>query len=573
MGAVGSRQNAPCVGGYGGAMIWRDQFAAFLDAVGGSRRVPHHGRLARPFGGLHKPAATVATLTIVASTAGGLTPAAKAATPTRRPNIIVIQADDQNRSDLSETVMPRTSSFLADHGTTFSSYVVATPACCPSRASLITGQYPHNDGVFANTPGYPGLVDKRSTLPAWLENAGYFTVHVGKFLNEYAQWAGTIARPAPGWDRWYSVGGANSPYYDYQLGVNGHLAHYGTRPRSYLTRVLERRAVRAIAARAAGRRPLYLQLDERAPHIATGGFHPPDVCGHSERPIPDPLDARRFDRATLPTPPSFNEADVSDKPSFIQALPPLGPVEESRITARYRCRLATVRGVDRTVGRIRAALRAVHALRDTVLIYISDNGVFDGEHRIVSGKIAPYEEAVRQPLLIRVPHRYLGGGRRTRIKTEVANIDLAPTILAFAHATPCAKAVGCRIMDGRSLLPLLRGNAPQWTRGRAILTEYRSDGATNGVCAYAGLQLRKAAYVHYTSLAASGRTGKCSSVDERELYDLHADPFELRNLLPAPTGSPAARKRVRLDERLSELAVCAGIRLRDPRPPSGHYCD
>jgi N-acetylglucosamine-6-sulfatase len=127
-------------------------------------------------------------------------------------------------------------------------------------------------------------------------------------------------------------------------------------------------------------------------------------------------------------------------------------------------------------------------------------------------------------------------------------------------------------MDGRSLVPLLRGKTPPWVRGRAILTEYRRNGAKNGVCAYTGVQLRQAAYVHYTSVATS-RRGSCNAVDERELYNLSRDPWELRNLFPAAPGSPASRKEASLRRQLAGLEVCSGIAGRDPRPASGQYCD
>ena len=504
----------------------------------------------------------------------GFAPAAHAAAaPPRSPNVIVIQTDDQNRSDLNRKVMPHTTRLLVKNGTKFSHYIVATPQCCPSRASLFTGQYPHNDGVFASAPGYPDLLDKASTLPAWLEAAGYFTVHLGKFMNGYNQSSGSIATPAPGWDQWFTLGGEDASYYGYPVGVDGQQHHYGTKPSSYVTRVLQREALRVIAAHAGGRQPLYLQLDERAPHIANGGWHPAGICGHAQRAIPDPRDVGRFATAILPKPPAFNERNVSDKPSFIRALAPLSSREVVNIARRYRCRLNALGGVDRTVARLWQALRAAHALGDTIVVYTSDNGTLDGLHRIASGKVAPYEKSLREPFVIRVPRAYLGVRRRPQITSEVANVDVAPTILDFAGAQPCAPGVGCRTMDGRSLVPLLRRKTPPWTSGRAILTEYRQNGAKNGVCAYSGLQLRQAAYIHYTSVTAGGRRGACKQVNEHELYDLSRDPWELRNLWPPPAGSPASRKSARLEQLLTKLSDCSGIKGRDPQPASGHYCD
>src|SRR5436190_10208880 len=101
----------------------------------------------------------------------------------RLPNIIVIQTDDQTLAELREPhVMPFTRHLVGDHGTAFSDHIVTTPVCCPSRASLLTGQYAHNHRVTSNRPGYPQLVRKRNVLPVWLQRAGYRTAHVGKFL-------------------------------------------------------------------------------------------------------------------------------------------------------------------------------------------------------------------------------------------------------------------------------------------------------------------------------------------------------------------------------------------------------
>ena len=130
---------------------------------------------------------------------------AKAAPGGGRPNIVLIQTDDQTYRQLTRRVMPNTKRLLAQHGTRFTDYVASTAQCCPSRASLLTGQYAHNHGVTSNNVGYPGLVDKGNVLPVWLQRAGYRTIHVGKFLNGYERSVEPDSVVAPGWDEWHSV--------------------------------------------------------------------------------------------------------------------------------------------------------------------------------------------------------------------------------------------------------------------------------------------------------------------------------------------------------------------------------
>src|SRR4051794_21510390 len=166
-----------------------------------------------------------------------------------RPNVVVIQADDQTVAQFTRRVMPNTFKLLVDHGTTFKDYIATTALCCPSRASLITGQYAHNHGVFANggdKGGYQALGDKGNVLPVWLERAGYNTIHLGKFLNGYWKVGDDPAAVGPGWDDWQTLINKEDAYYDYDLSNNGQVVHYGDKPSDYVTRVLERKAVRAI---------------------------------------------------------------------------------------------------------------------------------------------------------------------------------------------------------------------------------------------------------------------------------------------------------------------------------------
>jgi N-acetylglucosamine-6-sulfatase len=489
-----------------------------------------------------------------------------------RPNIVLIQTDDQTTRQFTREVMPKTMRLLARHGTTFTNYIATTAQCCPSRASLLTGQYAHNHGVTSNAAGYPALTKKHNVLPMWLRRAGYRTMHVGKFLNGYTYWADPPSRVAPGWSEWYTVLRPGTHYYDYQLSINGHRRHRGHRPEDYIGRVVGRVATRLIRTHAPQRRPFYLQLDERAPHVATQD-DPFSSCDHA--PIPDRRDEDRFKDAPLPESPSFNEADMGDKPGFLSAAPPLDTGARKRMRKQWHCGLASLVGVDRDVAKVYHAVERSGELYKTVFIFISDNGAFFGEHRISSGKVLPYEEALRLPLLISLPKRYRGGASRVpRISKPVANIDLAPTILRLARARPCLAGGNCRTMDGRSLMPLLKRSSG-WPHDRGLLTEYRVvDAGRYATCEFAGIRTRDNLYVRH-SRVVNRATNKCVPVDQRERYKLKEDPFELDNLCfgGSAANCPVNSEQLDLESRLSQLRDCAGIAGRDDDVGGQPFCE
>ena len=479
-----------------------------------------------------------------------------------RPNIILIVTDDQTLAQLNEKTMPVTARLLVGRGTSFNHYYASTAQCCPSRAAMLTGQYGHNNGVLSNQDAYASLIGKGDTLPVWLRRAGYRTAHVGKYLNGYTD----VAPPeevAPGWDEWHTV--PNPGYYDYWISDNGRLKHHGTAEGDYVTTVLNRHAVQVIDELAPKRRPFYLQLDQRAPHTdrAPRG---PGRC--TEFAVPAPRDAGLFRNAALPRPPSFNEADMSDKPSFLRGLDRLSKSRVKRTRKRWGCALASLSEVDRGVQRILSALQDFGEVQRTAILFTSDNGLFYGEHRIKASKVLPYEEAERLPLVMRVPRPYRNRQPRVaRLDQVAANIDLAPTILDLANAERCP---GCRIMDGRSLLDLINGNADEWPEDRGILLEYRVNQASrHATCHYTAIHTGELEYIEHSSLV-SPKTGECEQVDERELYDLAFDPFQLENL--CAEGCPNGPGQDELEERLAVMRGCEGIAGRDPRPPSG-YCE
>jgi N-acetylglucosamine-6-sulfatase len=370
-----------------------------------------------------------------------------------RPNVIVIQTDDQSTPTTWQTffdvtsgthipVMPNTITQLAGGGMNFTRYYVPDPLCCPSRASMLSGSYAKNNGVKGNGPnggGYGQFINSdigNENLAVWLQRAGYRTIHIGKFLNFYGE--PPVSQPSdrpPGWTDWETLVGEQSThlFYGYTLTDNGTInGPFGdetyaikddpgcpTAPASgtcnYQTDVLTQRAVDQINASAASAQPFFLSLDYVAPH---GDFRNPSG------PEPAPRHYGTLDSLPLPKPPGFNEGNVNDKPSFIRFGPLLTPIEIRRIKIEYRKEVESLRAVDDGVGAIMHTLALTGQLDNTYVFFTSDNGFFQGEHRLQRSKFLPYEPSVRVPLFVRGPGIEPG----SRSGELVANIDLAPWV-------------------------------------------------------------------------------------------------------------------------------------------------
>ena len=457
----------------------------------------------------------------VAVTAAVPVTAASAVPRDARPNVVVIMTDDQDVASLA--VMPNVRRLLAEQGMTFDNSFVSYPLCCPSRATFLTGQYPHNHGVLGNAPpdgGYYRLKGEE-TLPVWLSRAGYQTAHIGKYLNLY----GVLDRREvpPGWQEWYgSVDPSSYRMWGYVLNENGQPRKYGENtvedPELYQTDVYARKSVDYINRKAPGDTPFFLSLAPLAAHTEAN-------AGDGRDPRPAPRHKGIFENAVLPQPPSFNEADVSDKPAHIRELPPLDAAAVDRITTTHRSRLESLLAVDEAVASIVEALRAQGELDNTLIVFTSDNGWFQGEHRIAKGKLHPYEESIRVPLILRGP----GVAAGTRNAAMVTNADLAPTILDVADASPGL------VVDGQSLLSS--------TGDRAVLVE---TGPKTSAQWYAAVRTPSMLYVEH-------------STGERELYDLAVDPFQLQSR----HDDPGYRQQLPvLAKQLQDLRGCAGATCR-----------
>ncbi|MGH3017259.1 MAG: sulfatase family protein [Gaiellaceae bacterium] len=447
--------------------------------------------------------------------------------PPVRPNIIVIMTDDQTVESIR--VMKNVRRLLAAQGTTFDNSFASFSLCCPSRATFLTGQYAHNHGVLSNKPPYGGYyaLDSSNTLPVWLKRAGYETILVGKYLNEYGEH--DKHEIPPGWTEWHgAVNHSAYRFYGYTLNENGMLVKYGKDRASYQTDVYADKAVEIVRRRASGRKPFFLWLSFLAPHV--GG--PPTPGRSALTTLPAPRHLGRFAAAPLPTSPSFNEEDVSDKPGSIRTRPPLSDQQVAAITERYHLRLESLLAVDEAVGRIVSALKKKGELSQTLIVFTSDNGFLQGEHRIPIGKERPYEPSTRVPLVMRGPGIPAG----LQMRQPVANIDLAPTIVAAARTHADLP------MDGRSLWPLFADPGIFW--GRDLLHEgpLTEEAQTK----FTALRTPRWLYVRYLN-------------GSEELYDLLVDPNQLTNLRTDPAS---AAVRADLRGRLTGFQSCIGADCR-----------
>jgi arylsulfatase A-like enzyme len=396
----------------------------------------------------------------------------------------------------------------ADRGVTFGHALVTTPLCAPSRASILTGQYGHQHGIFTNyLPNGFGAFDDSSTIATWLHAAGYRTGLFGKYINGYGgqvppNRTGTYPYRPPGWDEWHALNELD--FFNYHLIENGEVTPYGANPADYSTDVLATKAVDFI--RSSGTRPFLLYFAPYAPHGPA---------------TPAPRHAGRYAGVPPWRPPSYDEADVSDKAKWLRERTPLlDPQEVADIDALYPKMLESLLAVDEAVAAIMAALRETGRDEDTLVVFTSDNGFALGEHRRM-GKLCGYEECMRVPMVIRYPRLDAAAHTENRI---VANIDLAPTFAELAGATP-ASAIA-----GESLLALLDGSGRGWRSD--ILTEMSLGSDVTPFEAVAG---ESWSYIEY-------RLNPLLLGQEAELFDLAADPYELESLdgLPAMHDVQAA---------------------------------
>ena len=424
------------------------------------------------------------------------------------PNIVLILADDQRVDQLSR--MPTVQARLVDEGVSFSNAFVVDPLCCPARATILRGQYAHTTRIYGIRKPYGGAVVfnqlglQKSTIATWLRGAGYRTALIGKYLNAYTA---TSSKP-PGWDVWNAFVGTTeqNQYYNYKLNTNGVTTTFGSAPTDYSTDVLATRASDFIRNTGANT-PLFLYFAPTAPHTP-----PTPAPRHATDPRCTGAVNTGYVDGHVGPPPSVNEADVSDKPAWIQRK---GNLSLSTMASSWVKICRTLLAVDDAVAKIVDALQQTGRLDNTLIIYTSDNGLLRGEHRLQYKK-AFYEESIRVPMVIRYPGVASPGTEDARFALDV---DLAATFADAANVTPGVP------QEGTSLLPLLDGSATSWRT--SFLVEHADPPATSGDSRYVPTYCAIRTTTHVFARLTTG---------EEELYDLVADPFELQNLLRPPGG-------------------------------------
>ena len=473
--------------------------------------------------------ALVITLSVVGalSVAGSGRPAAspgQAAAIPATPNVVVIETDDQTVESMR--VMHNVNSLIGDHGVRFQNNFVNFSLCCPSRATFLTGQYEHNHGVTDNSGPTGGFqrfesLHGNNNLAVWLQDSGYYTAMIGKYLTGFPQ----NSPVPPGWTEWHAVVQGSSLVYNYTLNENGTLVDYGQDPSDFLQDVLTSKAVGLINRRAPKSQPFFLWLTYTAPH-ETGpdpNPNPPSDCSGAAKPAP--RDAHAFDSEPLPRPPNFNEADVSDKPAAMRSHPVMNATQIANTQRRYRCALESLPSVDEGVQKVVNALSANGELNNTLVVFTSDNGYFNGQHRLFLIKRHIYEESIRVPLQMRGP----GIPPGVNVGALSINADLAPTIVDVANAHPGL------VMDGRSLIPVAQN--PSIEQGRELLIEEPT---------FEAVRTQRYMYAEHDS-------------GEKELYDLQKDPFELQSRQNTPIYDAV---QAQLAGDLHQLQDCAGASCR-----------
>lgn len=489
--------------------------------------------------------AGAATAALVALGAGGCTsvsaaPAhsAAASSPSSsggKPNILYVLTDDLSWNLVK--YMPHVRD-LMKRGTTFDDFFVTDSLCCPSRTTILTGEFPHNTGVYGNAGpdgGYNAVRahhDEDKCYAPRLQQAGYRTGFMGKYINLYKPRLkyGT-SRPyvPPGWDEW-DVAGNGYPEYNYWLNENHHPVHHGHRPKDYLTDVVSGRATKFIDSAAKAHKPFMLETATFAPHSPS---------------TPAPRDLGRFKNLTLPKTSAFGHY-TKNAPKWQKKLTPLTAEIKRGLQQKFRKRVRAVQAVDRMIGHLEAVLRKNGQADDTYIVFGSDNGFHLGDHQLRAGKMTAYDTDIKVPLMVAGPGVKAGA----RVSQFAQNTDMNPTFQQLAGLTPSPSDV-----DGRSLVGLLHGRTERDWR-KAVLVEHhhenqraqaqdpdRQQKEAGDPPSYNALRTAHELYVEY----ADG---------EREYYTPGTDPDETDNRI----GSLSKARQAALHRELAALHRCKGAK-------------
>jgi N-acetylglucosamine-6-sulfatase len=430
------------------------------------------------------------------------------------PDVVIFLTDDQRADSLAD--MSALQADVVRRGTSYDNAMVPTSQCCPSRASLLTGRYAHDTGVWSNHGRWGGWRRfaeqgmEHQTIATALHDHGYLTAFLGKYLNSFGRDAPPGYVP-PGWDEFdaFATADSSGAYFDYRLSDG---SEHGEGPASYSTDLLARHAAQIIRG-APVDRPMFLYFAPYAPHRP---FTPPPR--YAPLPAPQLLTILRSTAAEAD--------DQSRQPRWLRKVVP------PTVSATLRIKDGqdrALQALDDAVGRLVRALRQAGRLHNTLFVFMSDNGLMRGEHGL-TGKNVPYQAATRVPMVIRWDGRVAAGGTDHRL---ALNLDVAATIAA---------ATGVRMKtDGLNLL----GDV----RRRGFPLEAIRKAAIDRP-AYCGWRTHRYLYVRY----ADG---------DQELYDYRTDPGEHRNRALDPRYRSRV-KRLRQHARTACRPMPPGFRWSAP---------
>jgi arylsulfatase A-like enzyme len=419
--------------------------------------------------------------------------------PQERPNILIILTDDQPAQRDAYEVMPKTMQAFRKGGMKFRNGVVTTPLCCPSRASILSGQYVHNHGVTTNETGGGHALDASHTIQATLQDNDYLTAFIGKYLNGLNQ-------PAY-FDRWATFEAETPSYIDAPFNVDGDVVT----STGYSTTFMKRQSLRVLGDfESSDSRPWFLEIAPNAPHKPA-------------------TPQRKYADAPVPrwsTNPARREKDLTDKPDFIAAL---ATDDRSAVKRQRKNQLRALMSVDDLVGAVFSRLEETGEADNTLAFFLSDNGYFWHEHRLPATKRLPYDESVRVPFFVRWPGHISAGAVETKV---VANIDIAPTVYEAVGVAPDY------VVDGQSLFGSQRTE---------VFLEYLKDEETPRYPKWYALWSPASAYIRYYE--SDGRP--------REYYEA-GDRWQLENVYRDGIPNNEPEDEAARDALLKQYATCAG---------------
>ncbi len=444
-------------------------------------------------------------------------------------NVVFVLADDLDWNLFQE--VPRLAA-LQEQGMTFMNHTVTDSLCCPSRTSILRGQYIHNHRVISNLSktggGWPTFRDRGAEadcLPVWLQSAGVTTALFGKYLNDYPDRPKAARYVPPGWNQWAVPISRGDSYsgYDYVLNDNGRLRSFGKKETDFLNDVITNKATDFIRTAPEG---FFLELSTYNPHK------------------PAPVAVRNKDThlaSVAPRTPSFNSYGLNE-PSWLTSIEPITPWKQSKLDELWRKRAQSAESVADSVDAVLATLRETGRDANTLVVVTTDNGYHIGTHRLKKGKRTAFREDTVVPMVVIGP----GVTPGSRIDAMTSTIDLAPTFTSILGSQ------APNWVDGRNLTSIFASGAVPASWRNAIISE------SLGKSGPGDPDYQPQAPPSFTALRTPEYLFVTYRDGERELYDVQADPYEQNNIVK----SADPRLVAALYSQMQALKSCAGDTCR-----------